>query len=178
MYGVIYVAIKDYAEAKFGQEKWEEILGQSGITVDFNVTEQPYDDAVTYRFATAIATATGNKIDKVLYGLGSQVILTTNQKFKNIMDSRGGTLKEYLINLPNYHNRISLIYPELTPPEFRISDPADKSIVLHYRKRHRGMQEYLKGYVNTLATIFNEDVTVEAAPDNDSNTELTYKINW
>lgn len=178
MYGVIYVAIKDYAEAQLGPDRWEAALSQSGATVDFTLTEQPYNDAVTYRLAQAIAAAQGTTLAATLYDIGKQVILTTNTKFNNIMSSRGGTLREYLINLPNYHNRISLIYPELTPPEFRISDPEDSSLVLHYRKRHKEMLPYVEGYINGLASIFKEDVAIAPQPDNDNNTELTYKISW
>ncbi|WP_116790431.1 heme NO-binding domain-containing protein [Flavobacterium psychrotrophum] len=178
MYGVIYVAIKDYAEEQLGPEKWEAVLSQSGVTVDFTVTEQPYNDTVTYKLAKAIAAATEQSFTYILYNIGKQVILTTNKKFNNIMSSRGGTLREYLINLPNYHNRISLIYPELTPPEFRVSDTADSSLVLHYRKRHPEMLPYVEGYVNGLATIFNESVVIEPQPDTDTNTELSYKISW
>jgi hypothetical protein len=178
MYGVIYVAIKDYAEAQLGPEKGDAVLSQSGAAVDFNVTEQPYNDEITYKLAQAISIAEEKPFNETLYNIGKQVILTTNKKFSNIMSSRGGTLREYLINLPNYHNRISLIYPELTPPEFRVSNPEDSSLVLHYRKRYPKMLPYVEGYINGLATIFNEDVAIEPQPDTDTNTELSYKISW
>lgn len=178
MYGVIYVAIKDYALEKLGPEKWETVLADSGVTVDFTATEQPYNDEITHTLATAIANAEGRPLNDVLYDIGYQVIMTTNLKFKNIISARGETFREYLINLPNYHNRISLIYPELTPPEFRITGIEEKSMVLHYRKRRPGMLQYVNGYVHALASLFKEDVTIAATPDNDNNTELIFNINW
>jgi hypothetical protein len=48
------------------------------------------------------------------------------------MNSGGINLKEFLVNLPVFHNRIMLIYPKLTPPEFKVSHIETNSIHIHY----------------------------------------------
>jgi hypothetical protein len=45
-----------------------------------------------------------------------------------INEFRRINLKEFLVNLPVFHNRIMLIYPKLTTPEFK-SEPYWKQIV-------------------------------------------------
>jgi Haem-NO-binding len=177
MYGVIYIAIKEYAETAFGAEKWEAIVAESGVNVDFTLSEQPFNDNISYSLATAISHVNGVPLQTVLYNLGVQVIRTTNAKFKPIMSSRGETLRDYLLNLPNFHNRISLIYPELMAPEFRLSDLEEKSLMFYYRKKREGMTEYFRGYLNALAEVFNEDVTIVPVLTENS-TEEAYKITW
>lgn len=176
MYGIIYMGIKDFAEKRFGTETWESILTQSGVTANFTISEQPYNDDVTYQLAKTAADVTGESINSLLFGIGKQVMYTTKEKFTSLMSSRGETLLEYLLNLPNFHNRISLIYPELTPPEFRISDIKEGSVVMHYRNKRPDMQQYVLGYFVALGEIFKENIVVE--PISDTPKEETYKIIW
>ncbi|MFP9098788.1 heme NO-binding domain-containing protein [Flavobacterium sp. RHBU_24] len=177
MYGVIYIAIKEYAETAFGPVKWQSIVEKSGVTVDFTLTEQPYNDDISYKLAKATADCTGMLLQNILYNFGLQVIRTTNASFKPIMSGRGESLRDYLLNLPNFHNRISFIYPELMPPEFRLSDINDISLMFHYRKKREGMTEYFRGYLTGLAEVYKENVTITAVSAT-SDTEEVYKITW
>lgn len=176
MYGVIYIAIQDYAEATIGTEKWQAILATGGFDINFTNSEQAYNDDIAYALAVAIAQASAKPLTEVLFSMGLQVIRTTNAKFKPIISSRGETLHDYLINLPNFHNRISLIYPDLNAPEFRMSDVTPHSMVFHYRKKRDGMTEYFRGYISGLAEVFNEQVTITPIPG--AATEEVYKITW
>lgn len=177
MYGVIYIAIKDYAETAFGTEKWEAIVAESGVNVDFTVTEQPFNDNISYILAKAVSAITHTPLQVVLYNFGLQVIRSTNAKFKPIISERGETLRDYLLNLPDFHNRISLIYPELMAPEFRLSDVQPGSMMIHYRKRIEGMTEYIRGYINGLAEVYNETVSIVPVSAS-GGTEEVYKITW
>jgi len=72
-------------------------------------------------------------VEEVLIAFGEWwVIKTTSEKYTGLMQSGGNNLKEFLLNLPNFHNRVMLIYPKLTPPEFKVSDETENSIQLHY----------------------------------------------
>jgi len=177
MYGVIYIAIKEYAETAFGTQKWQAIVAGSGVTVDFAFTEQPFNDNISYSLAKAAAAVTGTPLQTVLYNFGLQVIRTTNTRFKPIMSSRGETLRDYLLNLPDFHNRISLIYPQLTAPEFRLTDVTDTCLMFHYRKKWEGMTEYFRGYLNGLAEVYKENVTITPVSAT-SDPEEVYKITW
>ena len=55
MYGIINKAIENLVVEKFGVEKWEIIKLKSGINIDFFLSNEPYDDAITYKLAGAIA---------------------------------------------------------------------------------------------------------------------------
>jgi hypothetical protein len=58
-------------------------------------------------------------IGAVLIAFGEWWVMKTSEKYPGLMNSGGINLKEFLVNLPVFHNRIMLIYPKLTPPEFK-----------------------------------------------------------
>ena len=179
MYGIINVAIQDFALENYGPEKWEAIKEQSGVDVDYSLTDSPYNDTIAYIVAKAASEEMNLNIEDVLNDLGESIIPTTNKKFNSFIDSRGDTLRDYLINLPNFHNRIMLIYPELTPPDFRISNNKDTSLQVHYISNTKGIREFVRGYLKGLITIFNETATVEFIQSkNDGRQQEIFKISW
>ena len=126
MYGIVNKAIEDLVKANFGEEKWEAVKERSGIDVDFFISNEPYDDSLTYQLAGAVSEEMNMPVAQVLEAFGEWWILKTGmEKYGGLMQAGGNNLKEFLINLPAFHNRIMLIYPKLTPPEFKISHLED-----------------------------------------------------
>ena len=179
MYGIINIAIEGYVVATFGTPAWENIKKRIGLTLDFSTVEQPYNDDVTYRLAEATSEETKTPIDELLTNFGEYMILATHKNYNAVMDSRGSNLKDYLVNLPNFHNRMMLIYPELTPPVFRISNISNNSMQVHYFSKTPGIRNFVIGYLNGLVKIFNEPATVEVIQSKDEgNPEDVFKIHW
>jgi len=117
MYGIVNQALEDLVKANFGEENWEKVKERSGVDADFFFSNEPYDDDITYKLAGAISEEMNIDIDKVLQVFGEWWILKTGkEKYGGLMEAGGNNLKEFLNNLPIFHNRIMLIYPKLTPP--------------------------------------------------------------
>ena len=55
MYGIVNKAIESLVIEGFGIEKWDKIKNTSGVDVDFFISNEPYDDDITYALATAVA---------------------------------------------------------------------------------------------------------------------------
>ena len=179
MYGVINIAIEGYVIATFGARIWENIKKRTGLALDFTTIEQPYNDDITYKLAKATSEETNIPVDELLTDFGESMIMTTHKNYNAVMDSRGSNLKDYLVNLPNFHNRIMLIYPELTPPEFRISNISNNSMQVHYFSKTHGIRNFVNGYLKGLVKIFNEPATVEVVQSKDEgNPQDVFKINW
>ena len=179
MYGIINVAIQDYAVANFGEEKWEVIKQESAVNVDFSLTDNPYNDTIPYKIAKASATEMNLDLDEVLQGIGESVIATTNAKFNSFIDSRGDTLKDYLVNLPSFHNRIAMIYPELNAPQFKVSNIENNSLQVHYVSHTMGIRPFIKGYLIGLTRIFDEQATVTFLESvNNGRQQEIFKISW
>ena len=54
MYGIVNKAIEDLVIADYGAEKWALILKKSGIEESFFISNEPYDDEITFKLAQTI----------------------------------------------------------------------------------------------------------------------------
>jgi hypothetical protein len=180
MYGIVNKAIEDLVIANFGEEKWEAIKERSGVDIDFFISSEPYDDDVTFKLAVAVSEEMNMTVSDVLIAFGEWwVIKTTTEKYPGLMDSGGSSLQEFLVNLPNFHNRVMLIYPKLTPPEFKVSDITENGLNLHYFSKRQGLQEFVRGLIQGLGKMFNSPVSLELIQTRDEgSSHEIFKINW
>ena len=180
MYGIVNKAIEDLVTVNFGAEKWSLIKERSGIDIDFFLSNEPYDDDITFKLAIAVSEEMKMSVGDVLVAFGEWwVIKTTKEKYPGLMDSGGETLKDFLINLPNFHNRVMLIYPKLTPPEFKVTDITEEGLHLHYFSKREGLQEFVRGLIQGLGKMYDTPLKlnlIQTRDDGDSH-EI-FKINW
>jgi hypothetical protein len=180
MYGIVNNAIQELVIANFGKEKWEIISKKSGIDVDFFISSEPYDDDVTFNLAIAVSEEMNMSVENVLIAFGEWWVLkTTKEKYSGIMESGGSNLKEFIMNLPIFHNRVMLIYPKLSPPEFKVTDVTDNSVNLHYLSNRVGFQEFVRGLIQGLSKLFETNVLIELVQSrNDGFSHEIFKITW
>lgn len=180
MYGIVNKAIEELVTANFGEDKWEAIKLRSRIDVDYFISTEPYDDDLTFQLAQAVSDEMGMTLSAVLIAFGEWwVVKTTKDKYAGLMEAGGDNLKEFLINLPLFHNRVMLIYPKLTPPEFKVSDISDNSINLHYFSKRAGLQDFVRGLIQGLGLMYNTPVkiTLLQTRDEGSSHEI-FNVNW
>lgn len=180
MYGIVNKAIQDLITANYGVDKWDEIKEKSGIDVDFFLSNEPYDDAITYQLAGATAEELGISVGDVLQVFGEWWILKTGkEKYGGLLEAGGTNLKEFLVNLPSFHNRIMLMYPKLTAPEFKVSDLEENSIHVHYHSKREGLQEFVRGILIGLSKMYNVEATIELLQSrNEGDTHEIFKVKW
>ncbi|MDE3236015.1 MAG: heme NO-binding domain-containing protein [Bacteroidota bacterium] len=180
MYGLVNKAIEDLVIENFGREKWEAVKKKSGVKVDFFVSNEPYEDNITYQLALAVADETDIHIDKVMNIFGEYWVLKTGkEKYGGLMQAGGNNLKEFIINLPNFHNRILLIYPKLQPPEFKVDCIENNSLHLHYISQREGLQEFVRGLINGLGKMYKTEVTIEMIQSRSTGADHEiFKISW
>lgn len=180
MYGIVNKAIQELVVANFGEEKWELILEKSGIEEDFFISSEAYNDDITFKLANAVSDEMNMPLKEVLIAFGEWwVVKTTKEKYGGLMESGGSTLKEFLLNLPLFHNRVMLIYPKLTPPEFKISEVTENSLNLHYFSKREGLQEFVRGLIRGLGIMFKTETTIELLQTRDfGDDHEIFKISW
>lgn len=172
MYGIVNKAIEELVKANYGDEKWEAVKKRSGIDVAYFLSSEPYDDSITYKLAAAVSEEMNISVDKVLEAFGEWWILKTGkEKYGGLMEAGGHSLKDFLINLPLFHNRIMLIYPKLTPPEFRISHVEEKSLHIHYYSKRQGLQEFVRGLLQGLGKMYDTAVTIRLIESRDAGND-------
>ncbi|MFY7965797.1 MAG: heme NO-binding domain-containing protein [Chitinophagaceae bacterium] len=180
MYGIVNKAIEDLVTTNFGEEKWEAVKLRSGVDIDFFISNEPYDDDITYKLAGAVAEEMDMTVGKVLEAFGEWWILKTGlEKYGGLMKSGGDSLREFLVNLPIFHNRVMLIYPKLTPPEFKVSDIEKNSINVHYFSKRVGLQEFVRGLLSGLGKMYQTPVEIELIQSrDDGNNHEIFKVTW
>jgi hypothetical protein len=95
------------------------------------------------------------------------------------MQSGGSSLKDFLVNLPNFHNRVMLVYPKLTPPEFKVSNVSAKGLHLHYHSKREGLQDFVRGLVQGLGIIYKTDVAIELIQSrDDGSSHEIFNVKW
>ncbi len=180
MYGIVNKAIQELITEKFGQEKWEQVKAKSGLEIDGFVSNHQYDDAVMFQLAEAASSVLSLSTDKILHDFGRHWVLQTGrQHYGPLMSAGGLNLRDFLINLPNFHSRVMLLYPDITPPEFKTNVISDTEIRLHYISIRTGLTSFARGFVQGLADTFQEKVTVnvlQAKEDNHPND--VFQILW
>ena len=161
MYGIVNKAIEELVVANFGEDKWEAIKLRSGVDVDYFISSEPYDDDLTFKLAQAVSDEMGMTLSAVLIAFGEWwVMKTTKDKYGGLLEAGGNNLKEFLINLPLFHNRVMLIYPKLTPPEFKVTDVTENSLNMHYFSKREGLQDFVRGLLQGLSMMYNTPVKI------------------
>ena len=180
MYGIVNKAIEDLVKEQFGEEKWNIIREKSGVDVEYFISNEPYDDAITYRLAGTVAEVMGLSVSAVLEAFGEYWVLKTGlEKYGSLMEAGGKNLKEFLTNLPAFHNRIMLMYPRLTPPEFRISHQEERSLHVHYYSKRAGLKDFVRGLLSGLGKMFQTPVYLELLEDRDNGSDHEiFKVSW
>ncbi len=161
MYGIVNKSIEEMVKQDFGIDTWEAIKVRSGVKEDFFLSNEPYDDNITYQLAIAASEVLNITVTQVLNAFGEYWILKTGkEKYGALMDAGGASLKEFLVNLPSFHNRIMLMYPNLDPPEFKTSDIMEASINIHYFSHRSGLMEFVRGLLVGLSKMYGVEANV------------------
>lgn len=180
MYGIVNKSIEELVVANYGQEKWEEIKEKSNIDIEYFISSESYDDDVTFILAGTIATELGVTVDDVLRLFGEWWILHTGKNhYGYLLESGGDNFKTFMLNLPSFHNRVMMMYPKLTPPEFKVSNVEDQSLHLHYFSKRKGLTAFVYGLMSGLGKFFDTEVKtehIESVPS--ESTHEIIKVVW
>jgi hypothetical protein len=160
MYGIINQSIQDLVMKEYGEETWLKIIAKSGIDVSEFHNHEVYDDSYTYKLAAAIADVLYTDLDTVLKLFGEFWITEISlKKYPNMMSTGGKGFKDFMLNLPNFHNRVYLTYPELIAPEFKVWEE-DGSILVEYHSSRDGLGPLMEGMLQGIIKMFDEQQTM------------------
>lgn len=180
MYGMVNKAVEEMVIGAHGPEAWDEIKRRAGVTEEVFIGNEGYDDDITYRLVGAASEFTGQPADQILFAFGEHWVLNTARTgYGPMMSAAGSTLGEFLLNLPRFHDRVALLYPNLVPPRFEISDRQPNSLRLHYITHRPGLTPFVRGLLSGLAQMFNTpaQVTLERSRADGGDTDI-FLVAW
>jgi hypothetical protein len=162
MHGVVNKAINRLITENYGEEDWNEIKKDSGADIDYFLSNESYDDSITFKLAGSASKVLNFSLKQVLTAFGEYWNLNTGQKqYGSLMQAGGNSAREFIINLPHFHSRVSLIYPKLTPPEFKIHEINDKVLAMYYFRICNGLTYLTDGLIQGIGKMFNENFEIK-----------------
>jgi hypothetical protein len=180
MYGIVNKSIEELVVHNYGAEKWEEIKTKSNLDIEYFISNESYDDNVTFILAQTIAEDLNIPLSEVLKSFGEWWILHTGKNhYGYLLESGGENFRSFLLNLPAFHNRVMMMYPKLAPPEFQVSDVEENSVHLHYFSKRKGLTDFVYGLMSGLGKFFGTEVStthISSVPD--ENTHEIIKVEW
>jgi len=162
MYGMVNKAIEDLVVTNFGAEQWQAIKLKAGVDVEVFLSNESYPDTMTYDLVGAASEVLGLAARDVLISFGEHWVLkTAREGYGSMLEANGRSLPEFLINLPSFHTRVAMIFPDLQPPRFNCTEVTDDSMQLHYHSHRPGLTDFVIGLLQGLAKMFHTEATIE-----------------
>lgn len=180
MYGLVNKAIMDLVVTNFGDDQWETIKTKAGVEIDAFISNESYPDEMTYSLVGAASEVLGLTPDQVLVAFGEHWVLkTASESYGPMMKAGGKTLREFLVNLPNFHTRVEMIYPNLKPPRFSCSEITDDGLQLHYFTHRPGLTSFVIGLVQGLGTLYGTPAGCTLLESKSANGECDiFQVTW
>ena len=173
-------AVEEMVVLHHGEPVWEQIKAKAGVDVDVFMSNESYSDDVTYNLVGAASEVLKVPAEKILMGFGEHWILhTASAGYGGLMSAAGKTLPEFLRNLPNFHSRVAMIFPNLQPPRFECTDITDRSLRLHYYSHRAGLAAFVVGLMHGLGKMFDTPVTVRQLEAKDQGAiHDVFQVTW
>lgn len=180
MYGMVNKAIEEMLLAQYGTTAWAAIKRRAGVKEEVFVSTEAYPDELTYALITAAADCTGVPTAELLHRFGEHWVLhTATTDYGHLLAGGGGNVEEFLLNLPRFHDRVSLLFPNLQPPRFEIADRTAHSLRLRCTSARPGLTPFVVGLISGIGQRFQTPlaITVEQSRDQNGGTDVL-RVEW
>ena len=171
MYGMVHSAARSMAIDTLGGDAWFKLLQDSNLSRDAFVSNQNYDDDVTFRIVTAIAERLRIGPSELLRQFGVYWIDYAAKSPYGAMFRVGGEdLRTFLHSLNRMHASIHATMPASRMPSFEVLSDTGNRIDLLYVSDREGLNAFVEGLLAGLLDYFGEKGSVvhEATrPDGD-----------
>jgi len=178
MYGLVNQAIVGLVTDNYGVDTWEKIRLKAGVKEEFFLSNTIYDDEITFDLVTASSEILEVDAEIVLREFGKYWVLKiAKEKYGKLMEYAGDNFLDFMDQLPNFHSRVMLLYPEIIPPEFLMEKIDENSFMLHYYSKRIGLGGFMTGLIEGLAIMYNTTCEIEqVASEITEISHIVYKV--
>lgn len=171
MHGAVNQAIEDLVIKEFGEQAWNTIKSKTGFKEDMFLSNKSYPDEMTFKLVVAAHEVSGLSVDDLLFAFGEHWILETGmKKYGAVLQAGGRTYQEFMENLPEFHGRVMILYPNIAPPEFGVKAKT-KEFIIDYQSTRAGLTTFVQGLLNGIAKMFNQEINIEIIKRKDQGAE-------
>lgn len=166
MYGLIMNSIKNQIIDDYGEATWLAVKRAANYDDEGFISMNTYDDALAYTMVEAICGITGKNADEALERIGEYWIQHTGKNgYGPLLDAAGLSFAEYIANLNNMHDTVSIAMPQMIIPYFSVHDVTDNSLKLQYISNRKGLEPMVIGLVKALGKKFGHNCIVQREAD-------------
>jgi len=180
MYGLVNKAVEEVVVMIHGESVWEQVNAKAGVDMDVFMSSESYSGDITYNLVAAASEVLKVSTEQILTGFGEHGVLHTAQEgCGELISIAGKTLPEFKRNLPDFHSRVTLIFPKLQPPYLNCTDiterkRADKENQEQFHELERGDEftigredrvDEFKREVNRLLALFKQPASYSNLTD-------------
>ncbi len=180
MYGMVNKAVEDMVVLRHGEMAWEQIKTMARVDVDVFMSNECYADDITYKLVGSASQVLKVPADQILIEFGEHWVLHTAQEgYGGLMNAASNSLSEFMRNLPNFHSRMTMVFPKLQPPHFECTEITGQSLRLHYHSHRQGLAPFVVGVMQGLGKKFNTPVTVWQTTVKDQGADHDiFEVTW
>lgn len=180
MYGLVNNAFKELITKNYSEEIWALVQKKSGVSDDFFLTNVSYDDSITYSLVGALSEVTSTPVADILIGFGKHWILDTGAKmYGDMIQTLGNNVTDFLVNLVDFHKSVYLIFPKITPPEFKVTDITENELVFHYFSERQGLAPFVHGLILGVGIRFQTELFIkQTAFKSEGDHHDIFNVSW
>jgi hypothetical protein len=173
-------AVEDMIVMHHGESVWEQIKAKAGVDIDVFMSNENYSDDITYKLVGAASEVLNLPTEQILIGFAEHWVLhTASEGYGGLMKASGKTLPKFMRNLPNFHSRVTLIFPKLQPPHFECTDITDHSLKLHYYSHRNGLAPFVVGLMQGLGKNLKTPAVVRQIAVKDQGADHdVFEVAW
>ncbi|KAG5680710.1 hypothetical protein PVAND_010201 [Polypedilum vanderplanki] len=163
MYGLLLENLAEYVKAYYGDEKWDEVRRQAGISSTSFSVHEDYDEDLLNRLAATAQNLLGVSESEFMDQMGVYFVNFVGQYgYDRVLSVLGRHMRDFLNGLDNLHEYLKFSYPMMRAPSFFCENETRHGLTLHYRTRRKGFVYYTMGQIRQVAKHFyNKDMQIE-----------------
>ncbi|XP_063709211.1 soluble guanylate cyclase 88E-like [Culicoides brevitarsis] len=163
MYGLLLENLAEYIKAVFGEDKWEEIRKEAGISSPSFGTHTDFDESLLIFLAETAQEILQIDEKEFMDQMGVYFVEFVGQYgYDRVLSVLGRHVRDFLNGLDNLHEYLKFSYPLMRAPSFICENETRHGLTLHYRTKRRGFVYYTMGQIREVARHFyQKDMEIE-----------------
>jgi hypothetical protein len=177
MYGLIHRAMQQMVIDSHGLAAWKAIETEQGIGPAELISLSMFEDALTMRLLTAVATMREEPMDQTLRVFGRYwVSFVSRDAYGAILDFTGRDLPTLLRNLNRMHQTVHVTMPEAIVPSFSVLEETADDLLVEYRSARSGLQPMVRGLLEGLCAKFALIAQIDQTGGDDTTAQFRIRI--
>ena len=161
MYGLVNQVVQAYVVSRHGEATWTRVAADVHLEDDMFLTLESYPDALTYELVGALAARTGEAAEVVLNGIGKFFVgHVATRGYDELMRAAGGSFVLFVRSLDLLHAQVSVAFPQVKVPSFRVTDETPTSLRVHYYSTREGLAPMVVGLLHGVAARFEQELQI------------------